>query len=282
MPRGARPGARARGGAGRRRGHRAQPGRPAAAPGLLPGPADGSTRSRAWSFSGRVVGRGRAGRRVGAWATRSWASSAAAPTPSRSPCTSASCCAVPDGVAAGRRRRHPRGVDHRLRRAGRPGRADARAAPRWSTPAPPAWAPPPSRSPRPSAPGSSSPRRPARSTALLDARRRRGRRLRHARTSSTRSSEFTGGRGVDVVLDVIGGDYVDRNIDALARRRPHRPGRGDGRRHGQVNVGQAAAEAGARSSARCCGPGRSRRRSPSPAVRRRDAAAVRRRRGCAR
>jgi NADPH:quinone reductase len=28
--------------------------------------------------------------------------------------------------------------------------------------------------------------------------------------------EATGGRGVDVVLDVIGGDYVDRNIDALA------------------------------------------------------------------
>ena len=30
--------------------------------------------------------------------------------------------------------------------------------------------------------------------------------------------EATGGRGVDVVLDVIGGDYVDRNIDALASR----------------------------------------------------------------
>lgn len=29
------------------------------------------------------------------------------------------------------------------------------------------------------------------------------------------SREFTGGRGVDVVLDVIGGDYVDRNIGAL-------------------------------------------------------------------
>jgi NADPH2:quinone reductase len=27
--------------------------------------------------------------------------------------------------------------------------------------------------------------------------------------------EFTGGRGVDVVLDVIGGDYVDRNVKAL-------------------------------------------------------------------
>jgi NADPH:quinone reductase len=30
--------------------------------------------------------------------------------------------------------------------------------------------------------------------------------------------EFTGGAGVDVVLDVIGGDYVERNIDALAVR----------------------------------------------------------------
>ncbi|MBL8776773.1 MAG: NAD(P)H-quinone oxidoreductase [Acidimicrobiales bacterium] len=28
--------------------------------------------------------------------------------------------------------------------------------------------------------------------------------------------DFTGGRGVDVVLDVIGGDYLDRNIDASA------------------------------------------------------------------
>ena len=30
--------------------------------------------------------------------------------------------------------------------------------------------------------------------------------------------DFTGGAGVDVVLDVIGGDYVERNIDALAVR----------------------------------------------------------------
>jgi putative PIG3 family NAD(P)H quinone oxidoreductase len=29
-------------------------------------------------------------------------------------------------------------------------------------------------------------------------------------------ADFTGGRGVDVVLDVIGGDYLPRNIDALA------------------------------------------------------------------
>ena len=30
--------------------------------------------------------------------------------------------------------------------------------------------------------------------------------------------DVTGGAGVDVVLDVIGGDYVNRNIDALATR----------------------------------------------------------------
>ena len=30
--------------------------------------------------------------------------------------------------------------------------------------------------------------------------------------------ELTGGRGVDVVLDVIGGDYLERNLDALATK----------------------------------------------------------------
>jgi putative PIG3 family NAD(P)H quinone oxidoreductase len=34
----------------------------------------------------------------------------------------------------------------------------------------------------------------------------------------TAAVAFTGGAGVDVVLDVIGGDYVERNIDALAVR----------------------------------------------------------------
>src|SRR4029077_10185085 len=28
--------------------------------------------------------------------------------------------------------------------------------------------------------------------------------------------EATGGRGVDVVLDIVGGDYLQRNLDALA------------------------------------------------------------------
>jgi len=30
------------------------------------------------------------------------------------------------------------------------------------------------------------------------------------------SRQFTGGRGVDVILDMVGGDYVQRNLDALA------------------------------------------------------------------
>ena len=36
--------------------------------------------------------------------------------------------------------------------------------------------------------------------------------------------------GVDVVLDVIGGDEVDRNLQATRHRRHHRAGRADGRR----------------------------------------------------
>ncbi len=28
--------------------------------------------------------------------------------------------------------------------------------------------------------------------------------------------EATGGRGVDVILDMVGGDYLQRNLDALA------------------------------------------------------------------
>ena len=32
------------------------------------------------------------------------------------------------------------------------------------------------------------------------------------------TAEFTGGAGADVILDVVGGDYVDRNLDAVALR----------------------------------------------------------------
>ena len=31
-----------------------------------------------------------------------------------------------------------------------------------------------------------------------------------------RSRELTAGRGVDVILDIVGGDYLERNLEALA------------------------------------------------------------------
>ena len=53
--------------------------------------------------------------------------------------------------------------------------------------------------------------------ARLRAARRRARdQLSRRRISSPRSASATGGRGVDVVLDMVGGDYLPRNIDVLA------------------------------------------------------------------
>ena len=125
--------------------------------------------------------------------------------------------AVPRLGGRGRRRRHPRGLDHRLRRARRAGRAHLRAhraRPRRRL-------------------GRRHRRHPDRQgdrrtghrdrlgrqgRPLSRARRRRRGRLRAPRTSWPPPSSCTGGAGVDVVLDVIGGDYVERNIDALAVR----------------------------------------------------------------
>ena len=111
-------------------------------------------------------------------------------------------------------------------RAGSP-----RAAPPWSTPAVRASAPPPIQIGR-------GDRRPDRRHRLGRARSRRCRAL-GADLAVDYARRGLRGRGagcspadagVDVVLDVIGGDYIDRNIDALRGRRPHRAGRGDGRR----------------------------------------------------
>ena len=50
-----------------------------------------------------------------------------------------------------------------------------------------------------------------------------------ARAINYRTEDFveivkaeTDGKGVDVILDMVGGDYVMRNLNALARRRPSR------------------------------------------------------------
>ena len=50
--------------------------------------------------------------------------------------------------------------------------------------------------------------------------------------------EFTGGRGVDVVLDVIGGEYLERNLDALGDEGHDRAGRRDGQRPASFTLGK--------------------------------------------
>ena len=229
-----------------------------------PGPPR-RTRSRAWSSPARVVARGRPGRPRGRRATRSWASSAVAPTPSGSPSTSASCCRCPPAVGAGRRRRHPRGVDHRV---GRPRRAGRSHLGRYGAGA------------RRGVGGRHRrhPDRQGRSAPSVVVTTSHGQGARPAASSAptwsstTRREDFveaaweaTGGRGVDVVLDVIGGDYLDRNVDGAAHRRHHRAGRRDGRRsRPPFNLGRPAAQAGHAHRHRAAGPARSRRRSPSP------------------
>ena len=55
------------------------------------------------------------------------------------------------------------------------------------------------------------------------------------RISSPRPRQATGGKGANVILDMVGGDYIERNYEAAADRGPHRADRlsrraeGDGR-----------------------------------------------------
>ena len=122
---------------------------------------------------------------------------------------------VPPAVAVADARGHPRGVHHGVGRAGRAGRAHVR--------------PHRARARRRVGcrhggdPDREGDRRPHRRHDVAPARSRRVGRSAPTSSSTTRSEdfvaaarEFTGGRGVDVVLDVIGGDYLERNLDALA------------------------------------------------------------------
>ena len=88
----------------------------------------------------------------------------------------------------------------------------------WCTAAPRASAPPRSCWPRRSAPTSSPP----------PARRRNARRRRSSAPTSrsnyktedfvAATKEATGGAGANVIVDIVGGDYIDRNYDAAADR----------------------------------------------------------------
>ena len=78
--------------------------------------------------------------------------------------------------------------------------------------------------------------------ARARARRRRMRSTTRRRISSRRCTGVTGGAGVDVVLDMVGGDYVPRNLACLAEEG----------RHVSIAV-QRGATARSRSSTSCAG-----------------------------
>ena len=61
--------------------------------------------------------------------------------------------------------------------------------------------------------------------ACLRPRRRPGHQLQDARTSSPPCKEATGGKGVDVTLDMVGGDYTEQQHHRRGRGRPHRADR---------------------------------------------------------
>ena len=91
--------------------------------------------------------------------------------------------------------------------------------------APPASAPPRSCSPKPSAAHVIT---TAGSAEKCEAARKLGADV----AVNYRTEDFvevtkkaTGGKGADVILDMVGGDYIDRNYEAAADRGPHRADR---------------------------------------------------------
>ena len=55
-----------------------------------------------------------------------------------------------------------------------------------------------------------------REVCRVRAARRTRHQLSHCRLRSSHSANATGGKGVDVILDIVGGDYLQRNIECLA------------------------------------------------------------------
>ena len=86
-------------------------------------------------------------------------------------------------------------------------------------------------------------------TAGSDEKCERARELGADRTINYREQDFaevireeTNGQGVNVILDVIGRDYWNANLQSLAMARPPGSGRSDGRRYGRDQPGNADAE----------------------------------------
>ena len=87
--------------------------------------------------------------------------------------------------------------------------------------------------------------------------------------------EFTGGRGVDVVLDVIGGDYLERNLDALATQGTIVQVGAMGGGNATFTLGKMLYQAGPPDRHGAAGPPARGEGGDQPAVRARDRAAVR-------
>ena len=207
------PTARRRRNPGQGRGRRRQPARRDAAPGPLPAAA---RRARYSGPRDRRRGRGARARAssAGKSATGSWRWWSAAAMPNIASRTRATRCrsTALDGGSRRpcRRPSSPSGTTCSSAARSKPARRC------WCMAAPPASAPPPSSSPRRSARASSSPpartknARPAASSAPTS-------------PSTTRREDFvaatkdaTGGKGADVILDMVGGDYIERNYEAAA------------------------------------------------------------------
>ena len=188
----------------------------------------------------RCRGAGRRPASPSATASARWWPAAA--TPSTARCRSARCCRCPRASATSRPPRCPRtsspcGRTCSTAAAWPPANGCwCRAARAASASRRSSWA-------RRSAPRSSPP--PARPTS---ARRCIELGADHAidyRTEdfAARALEITGGKGVDVVLDMVAGDYVAREVVLPGRGRPHRADRGAGRHQGAGRRRPGAAQA---------------------------------------
>ena len=148
-------------------------------------------------------------------ARASWRWSPAAATPTIASSTNATRCRSRPVSRRSRRRPFRRPIS----RSGPMSSTAAASKPArrcWSMAERPASARPRSLSPRPSAHASSQPRARTTRRAVRTARGRRSGSTIEPRISCERTIAATDGRGADVILDMVGGDYVARNYAAAS------------------------------------------------------------------
>ena len=121
------------------------------------------------------------------------------------------------GAFDGRGRGHSGDVLHLLAEHVQARRRSTAATGCWCTAAPRASAPPRSCWPRRSAPRSSPPPARRRNARRPGSSAPTSRSITRPRTSSPMTKEATGGTGANLIVDMVGGDYIDRNYDCRGR-----------------------------------------------------------------